>query len=132
MNNFKNDSSQLADIISGHLNGFFTSVSDITGFLTAVGTVACAAAVIACSALPAEILATARRWHGSVDKQYGWPPGAKTALHVILPADDNTEIIRRQTTYLYNDIRMTDGSPTKKNKNKENENRCISCGESIR
>jgi hypothetical protein len=61
---------QLADVISGHLSGFFTSVSNIAGLPTAGETVALAAIAITYSSLPAEMLAAARRWHGSIDEQF--------------------------------------------------------------
>jgi hypothetical protein len=56
---------QLADVISGHLSGFFTSVSDIAGLLTASGTVALAAVAITCSAMPAESNDTVRSCNNS-------------------------------------------------------------------
>ncbi|MDR0757523.1 MAG: hypothetical protein LBF85_06740 [Tannerella sp.] len=62
---------QCADAVCGHLNGFFASVSDVAGSLEAAGAVALAAAAIACSGIPAELPAAARRWHGSIDGQSG-------------------------------------------------------------
>jgi hypothetical protein len=41
---------------------------------------------------------------------HGWPPGVKMALIVIIAADGATEVLRRHTTHLYNDIEMPAGS----------------------
>jgi hypothetical protein len=41
---------------------------------------------------------------------HGWPPGVHNALIVITSADGRTEVIRKLTTRMYNDIRMPDGS----------------------
>ena len=41
---------------------------------------------------------------------HGWPPGVRMALIVITASDGVTEVIRLQTTHLYNDIEMPAGS----------------------
>jgi hypothetical protein len=41
---------------------------------------------------------------------HGWPAGVRQALIVIVAADGKTEVYRRQTTRLHNDIRLPDGS----------------------
>ncbi|MDR1331067.1 MAG: hypothetical protein LBK07_03100, partial [Tannerella sp.] len=41
---------------------------------------------------------------------HGWPPGVKHALIVITADDGKTEVYRKITTRLYNDILMPDGS----------------------
>jgi hypothetical protein len=41
---------------------------------------------------------------------HGWPEGVHIALIVITSADGRTEIVRKFTTHLYNEIRMPDGS----------------------
>ena len=41
---------------------------------------------------------------------HGWPHGVKQALIVITAADGKTEVLRKMTTRLHNDIRMPDGS----------------------
>jgi hypothetical protein len=41
---------------------------------------------------------------------HGWPVGVKNALIVITSADGTTEVLRRMTTHLYNDIEMPEGS----------------------
>ena len=41
---------------------------------------------------------------------HGWPAGVRQALIVIVAADGTTEVYRRQTTRLYNSIRLPDGS----------------------
>jgi hypothetical protein len=41
---------------------------------------------------------------------HGWPDGVRMALIVILTADGTTEVCRRQTTRLYNEIEMPEGS----------------------
>ena len=41
---------------------------------------------------------------------HGWPAGVHTALIVITAADGVTEVYRRHTTHLHNDIRMPKGS----------------------
>lgn len=40
----------------------------------------------------------------------GWPPGVRYALIVIVASDGRTEVYRRPTTRLYNNIRMPDDS----------------------
>jgi hypothetical protein len=42
--------------------------------------------------------------------KHGWPPGVKNALIVLLAADGKTEVYRKHTTHLYNDIQMPEGS----------------------
>ena len=42
--------------------------------------------------------------------KHGWPQGVRQALIVITAADGVTEVLRRSTTHLYNDIRMPEGS----------------------
>jgi hypothetical protein len=41
---------------------------------------------------------------------HGWPAGIKHALIVIVAVDGKTEIYRRMTTHLHNDIQMPEGS----------------------
>jgi hypothetical protein len=41
---------------------------------------------------------------------HGWPPGVKHALIVITASDGKTEVYRKLTTRLHNDIQMPDGS----------------------
>jgi hypothetical protein len=63
---------QLADVVSGRLNELFVPFADIVNILVAGGTVSLAfAGGISWSDIPAEVLASARRWHGSIDEQFG-------------------------------------------------------------
>jgi hypothetical protein len=72
MNTFIFISAQLADVISGYCNLFFTSVTDVISILIACGTVFPAfAGGISWVDIPAGVLAAARRWHGSIDEQFG-------------------------------------------------------------
>jgi hypothetical protein len=41
---------------------------------------------------------------------HGWPPGVRMALIVITSADGLTEVVRRHTSRLHNEIRMPEGS----------------------
>jgi hypothetical protein len=41
---------------------------------------------------------------------HGWPPGVRMALIVITAADGVTEVVRRHTSRLHNEIRMPEGS----------------------
>jgi hypothetical protein len=41
---------------------------------------------------------------------HGWPDGVRNALIVITAADGKTEVYRRMTTRLHNDVRMPEGS----------------------
>jgi hypothetical protein len=41
---------------------------------------------------------------------HGWPQGVKTALIVILSAEDGSEVYRKMTTTLHNDIAMPESS----------------------
>lgn len=40
----------------------------------------------------------------------GWPHGVRQVLIVITAADGTTEVLRKMSSHLYNDIRMPDGS----------------------
>jgi hypothetical protein len=40
----------------------------------------------------------------------GWPHGVRQVLIVILAADGTTEVLRKMSSHLFNDIRMPDGS----------------------
>jgi hypothetical protein len=42
--------------------------------------------------------------------KHGWPHGVKNAVIVITSADGKTEVLRKITTHLYNDVRMPAGS----------------------
>jgi hypothetical protein len=41
---------------------------------------------------------------------HGWPTGVRNAVIVLIAVSDNTEVVRKLTTHLYNDIRMPEGS----------------------
>ena len=42
--------------------------------------------------------------------RHGWPPGVRIALIIILADDGGTEVYRQQTSRLYNEIQMPEGS----------------------
>jgi hypothetical protein len=41
---------------------------------------------------------------------HGWPPGVHQSIIVIMAADGKTEVLRKLTTHLHNDIQMPEGS----------------------
>jgi hypothetical protein len=54
------------------VNSFFASLADVISLLVAGGTASLAfAGGISRTNIPSEILAAARRWHGSIDEQFG-------------------------------------------------------------
>jgi hypothetical protein len=63
----------LADNFSGLVNVLLVSVIDLGSFLmnNDMPGIVFAAAVITYSDIPAEALAAARRWHGTIDDQFG-------------------------------------------------------------
>jgi hypothetical protein len=72
MNTLNFLSIQLADAVSGPLSLLFASVADVMSVLVAGGAVSLAfAGGISWAEIPAELLAIARRWHGSIDEQFG-------------------------------------------------------------
>jgi hypothetical protein len=62
----------LADALSGLVNVCLTSVADLVNFFmdSDLPVIIFAAAVVTYSDIPAEALAAARRWHGTIDEQF--------------------------------------------------------------
>jgi hypothetical protein len=72
MENFIQISVQLADVLSGCVNVFLASVTDLFSIPVAGGTVSLAfAGGISRSNISAEVTAMVRRWHGSIDERFG-------------------------------------------------------------
>jgi hypothetical protein len=71
MENFIEMMSPLAGMISGLGDTFFTSGMMEMWIVGSAVTLCLAAAAVTFSDIPAEELAVARRWHGSIDEQFG-------------------------------------------------------------
>ena len=89
---------ELADALSGPVNLFFATLSD-GGNLPAIGVIVLAAvSAITYSDIPAELLAAARRWHGSIDEQFSNIDNLVVTIQAHATTWDPPELLFTQIT----------------------------------